>query len=160
MKYFSLLAISTLLIVSCEKGLSPLNQDEVFNNLTYFKSPEGVIYKLEGLKDIYSLDEKIEARFTVINKSDTTKYHIFTYSGPVFSFSTFNKNNDRYIITHLEQLPFMIFILNRMILCLIPSNGINVKNHQIIIHHSKYMQVNILLCLLILESLPIMLGNG
>lgn len=95
MKYFSLLAILTLLIISCENDLSPLNQDEVFNNLTYFESPEGVIYKLEGLKDIYSLDEKIEAKFTVINKSDTTKYHVFTSSGPVFSFSTFDKNNDR-----------------------------------------------------------------
>ncbi len=95
MKYFSFVAIMILILNSCEKDFSALNQTELHGNRTYFESPEGLIYKLEGLKEIYSLDEKIKAKFTIINKSDTTNYHVFTYSGPIFSFSVFNENNDR-----------------------------------------------------------------
>lgn len=95
MKHFLFFSLLLLIFISCNKDFSPHSFDSSFyKNLTYYESPEGVIYKLEGLKDIYSLDEKIEFKFTMINKSDTTKYHVFSYSGPVYSFISFNEKND------------------------------------------------------------------
>ena len=95
MKYLFLISIFIFILFNCNKDLSSINENDKHQYSTYSESSEGLICELEGLKDIYSLDESVQGRLTIMNNSDTTRYHVFAYSGPVFQYTVFDENDDQ-----------------------------------------------------------------
>lgn len=59
-----------------------------------FEGSNGVLYRLEGLHKQYTFGEPIHARFTMINQSDSTRYHVMSYNGPVFSYQIYDANGN------------------------------------------------------------------
>jgi len=86
--YYKIIAIIFILIsiFNCSKDFSPIGNDNTELYHTYYKSPDGLLMKLDSLQDTYSLDDEIKAEFTVSNISDSLSIHIISSSGPLGRF--------------------------------------------------------------------------